>query len=76
VNKIPQWVFAVCATIIGGLFVSTMGLVVYVFTSLSVKVDKLESSVFTMSQALVVLQAQVDTQGNLCRFTKKQIKEN
>lgn len=66
--RFPQWLFVICGTVICALFVSTVGLATYIFTSLASRVDKIDENVSQMKQQVVVLQSQVDTQS---RFLKQ-----
>lgn len=68
-QRFPQWLFVICGTAICALFVSTVGLATYIFTSLASRVDKIDENVSQMKQQVVTLQAQVDTQ---TRFLKKE----
>ena len=66
----PKWAIVIGSGVICSLMAVSSGLIVYVFTSLSSKVDKMGESFDGLRTQVVLLQAQVDTQSKFCRFTK------
>lgn len=66
----PKWALAITGVVVCGLMTTLCGLLVYIFVGLEKKVEEMGDKFDRMSTQIVLLQAQVETQGKICRFPK------